>query len=76
MTLKKEVFWTWLTQGPPEAADRYQKARRAAASVVAGAKTQVWEEFGQIIRPLRRGKQGLAQAVFTRRTADPDWGYC
>ncbi len=37
--LKKEAFWAWLAQGSPEAADWYQEARRAAASVVTEAKT-------------------------------------
>ena len=71
----------WLAQGSPETADRYREARRAAASVVAKAKTRVWEEFGeamekdfrlaskkfwQTVRRLRKGKQGLAQAVLSR----------
>ncbi len=43
--MKKEAFWVWLAQGSSEAADRYQEARRAAASVVAEARTRVWEEF-------------------------------
>ncbi len=43
--LKKQAFRAWLAQGSSEAADRYQEARRAAASVVAEAKTWVWEEF-------------------------------
>ncbi len=78
--LKKE------TSGPskprrPEAANRYRETRRAAALVVAEAKTWVWEKFGKAmekdfrlasrkfwktVRRLRRGKQGLAQAVFSR----------
>lgn len=79
--LKKEAFRAWLARGSPEAADRYRVARRAAASAVAEAKTRVWEEFGeamekdfrlasrkfwQTIRRLRKGKQGLSQAVFSR----------
>ena len=79
--LKKEAFWAWLAQGSPETADGYQEAKRAAASAVAKAKTQVWEEFGeamekdyrlasqkfwQTVRRPRKGKQGLAQAVFSR----------
>ena len=70
-----------MAQGSPETADRYRQARRAAASAVTKAKTQVWEEFGeamekdfrlaskkfwQTVRRLRKGKQGLAQAVFSR----------
>ncbi|KAK0152129.1 hypothetical protein N1851_006494 [Merluccius polli] len=73
--LKKEAFRAWLAQGSPEA------ARRAAASAVTGAKTRVGEEFGeamekdlqlasrkfwQTVPRLRKGKQGLAQAVFSR----------
>lgn len=53
--LKEEAFWAWLAQGSPEAADRYREARRAMASVVAEAKTWVWEEFSS------RKKQGLVQ---------------
>ena len=79
--LKKEAFRAWLAQGSPETADGYQEARRAVASAVAKAKTQVWEEFGeamekdfrlasqkfwQTVRRPRKGKQGLAQAVFSR----------
>ena len=79
--LKKEAFRAWLAQGSPETADRYRQARRAAASAVTKAKTRVWEEFGeamekdfrlaskkfwQTVRRLRKGKQGLAQAVFSR----------
>ncbi|KAF7645112.1 hypothetical protein LDENG_00209980 [Lucifuga dentata] len=45
--LKKEAFCAWLAQGTLESADRYQQARRTAASAVAEAKTQVWEEFGE-----------------------------
>ena len=79
--LKKEAFRAWLAQGSPEAADRYRQARRAAAAAVADAKTRTWEEFGeamekdfrlasrkfwQTIRRLRKGKQGLPQAVLSR----------
>ena len=39
--LKKEVFRAWLAQGSPETADRYREARRAAASAVAKAKSQL-----------------------------------
>jgi hypothetical protein len=78
--LKKEAFRVWLAQGSPEAADRYRQARRAAAAVVTDAKTRAWEEFGeamekdfrlasrrfwQTIRRLRKGKQGLPQAVIS-----------
>lgn len=49
-------------------------ARRAAASVVAEAKIQVLEkfreaiekDFWQTIRQLRKGKQSLAQAGYSR----------
>jgi len=37
------------TQESPETADGYKEARRAAASVVAEAKTRVWEEFGEAV---------------------------
>ncbi len=47
---EKEVFWAWLAQGSPEAADRYQEARRAAASAVAEAETQVWKELREAMR--------------------------
>ena len=43
----REAFRAWLSQGSPEAAGRYRVAKRAAALVVAKAKTQVWEEFGE-----------------------------
>jgi len=71
-----------LAQGSPETADRYREARRAVASAVAEAKTRVWDEFGetmekgfrlasrkfwQTVRRLRKGKQGLAQAVLSQR---------
>lgn len=53
--------------GLHEAADRYREARSAAASAIAEAKTQVWEELGygegQTAERVRKGKQGLAQAV-------------
>jgi len=76
--LKKEAFQSWLAQGSPETADGYQEAKMAAASAVSEAKTRVWEEamekdfwlasrkFWQTIRRLRKGKQGLAQAVLSR----------
>ncbi len=72
-------FWAWLAQGSPEAANGYWEASRAADLVVAEA--EVWEEFGEgmekdfwlasgkfwkTVRWLRRGKQGLAQAVFSK----------
>jgi len=73
--LKKEAFRAWLAQGTG-----YREAKRTA-SVVAEAKSRVWEEFRetmekdfrlasrmfwQTIRRLRKGKQGLAQAVLSR----------
>jgi len=79
--LKKEAFRAWLAQGSPETADGYREAGRAVASAVTEAKTWVWEEFGeamekdfrlasrkfwQTVRRLRKGKQGLAQAVLCR----------
>jgi len=71
--LKKEAFQVWLSQGSPEAVDRYQVAINAAINaaelVVAEAKTKVWEEFGKglsvglrdvliVIRQLRKRKLG------------------
>jgi len=79
--LKKEAFLAWLAQGSPEAADMYRQARRAAAAVVTDAKTRTWEECGeamekdfrlaarrfwQTVRRVRKGKQGLPQAVLSR----------
>ncbi|XP_054862758.1 golgi transport 1Ba isoform X1 [Amphiprion ocellaris] len=76
--LKKEAFWAWLARGSPEAANGYRLAKRAA---VAEAKTRVWEEFveamekdfrlvsrrfWQTIRRLGGGRQGFAQAVYSR----------
>ncbi|GAA6076081.1 uncharacterized protein LOC106910031 [Tachysurus ichikawai] len=67
-------------RGTPEAADRYQRAKRASARVVTEAKTRVWEEFGeamekdyrlaskkfwQTVRRLRRGKQCPAHTVYS-----------
>jgi len=78
--LKKEAFRAWLAQGSPEAADSYRQASRAAAAVVADAKTRAREEFGEAmekdfwlasrrfwhtIQQLRKGKQGLPQAVLS-----------
>ena len=45
--LKKESYRSWLACGTPEAADSYQQVKRSAARAVRGAKTQVWEEFGE-----------------------------
>ncbi len=77
-----------MAQGSPEAADRYQEARRAAASVVMEAKARVWEEFGEAIgrrtfswpqgssgKPLD-DSGGESRAQQGRKIADPDWGYC
>ncbi|GAA6085164.1 receptor-type tyrosine-protein phosphatase F-like, partial [Tachysurus ichikawai] len=78
--LKKESYRAWLARGTPEAADRYQRAKRASARVVTEAKTRVWEEFGeamekdyrlaskkfwQTVRRLRRGKQCPAHTVYS-----------
>uniref|UniRef100_A0AAR2JQZ9 Reverse transcriptase domain-containing protein n=1 Tax=Pygocentrus nattereri TaxID=42514 RepID=A0AAR2JQZ9_PYGNA len=78
--LKKESYRAWLACGTPEAAGRYRQAKRSAASVVAKAKTCVWEEFGealetdfksapkrfwQTIRRLRRGKQCATSTVYS-----------
>lgn len=65
--------------GSPGAAHRYLKARRAAASVVAEAKTQLKGDYKEGLLlclkeilanhwPLSYRKRGLAQTVF--------WGYC
>ncbi|TWW78160.1 R2DM Retrovirus-related Pol polyprotein from type II retrotransposable element [Takifugu flavidus] len=45
--LKKESYWALLACGTPEAADRYWQAKRSAATAVAEATTQAWEEFGE-----------------------------
>ena len=44
--LKKEAFRAWMSLGSPEAAKRYSAAKRAAALVVAEAKT--WVFVGRI----------------------------
>ena len=43
--LKKAAFQAWLSQGSPEAADRYCLARRTAASEV--TQKLAWQEFGE-----------------------------
>uniref|UniRef100_A0A3Q3T275 Reverse transcriptase domain-containing protein n=1 Tax=Mastacembelus armatus TaxID=205130 RepID=A0A3Q3T275_9TELE len=78
--LKKESYRAWLACGTSEAADRYRRAKRAAAQAVMEAKTRVWEEFGeamekdylsapkkfwQTVRRLRRGKQCSTNAVYS-----------
>ncbi|TWW73438.1 hypothetical protein D4764_15G0008320 [Takifugu flavidus] len=45
--LKKELYRALLACGTPEAADRYQQAKRSASTAVAEAKTRAWEEFGE-----------------------------
>ncbi|MEQ2299221.1 hypothetical protein AMECASPLE_013096 [Ameca splendens] len=45
--LKKEAFGIWLSLRTPQAADRYWIGRRTDAFVVAKAKAQAWEEFGE-----------------------------
>ncbi|KAK3545682.1 hypothetical protein QTP70_010761 [Hemibagrus guttatus] len=77
--LKKESYRAWLARGTPEAAEAYRQAHRTTAVVVSGAKTRVWEEFGeamekdyrmasgkfwQTVRRLRRGKQLSANTVY------------
>ncbi|KAI3376204.1 hypothetical protein L3Q82_016712 [Scortum barcoo] len=69
-----------LACGTPDAVDRYQQAKQAAARAVLEAKTRVWEEFGeameedyrsaskrfwQTVRRLRRGKQYSANTVYS-----------
>ncbi|XP_051941766.1 uncharacterized protein LOC127614473 [Hippocampus zosterae] len=78
--LKKESYRAFMACGTPEAADGYRLAKRAAASVVAEAKTRAWEEFGEAmeadfrtasrkfwstIRRLRRGKQCTTNTVYS-----------
>lgn len=54
--LKEEALQAWLAQGYPEAAGSFQMAKRGMASVVAEAKTRLWEEFWQTVRQ-QKGKQ-------------------
>ncbi|XP_077362676.1 uncharacterized protein LOC144007167 isoform X2 [Festucalex cinctus] len=78
--LMKESYRAFLACGTPEAADEYQMAKRNAASVVAEAKIQTWEEFGEAmendfrtasrkfcstIQRLRRGKQCTIYTVYS-----------
>ncbi|XP_070399597.1 uncharacterized protein [Nothobranchius furzeri] len=78
--LKKEAYRAWLACGSPEAADRYQIAKRGAAVAVAKAKSWAWEEFGEAmekdyrsapkrfwpnVRRLRRGRQQIAHTVYS-----------
>ncbi|TWW77428.1 hypothetical protein D4764_12G0008180 [Takifugu flavidus] len=78
--LKKESYRALLACGTPEAADRYQRAKRSAATAVAEAKTRAWEEFGEAmendfrtaakrflttIRRLRKGKQCTVNTVYS-----------
>ncbi|KAL6462549.1 hypothetical protein MHYP_G00289710 [Metynnis hypsauchen] len=78
--LKKESYRAWLACGTLEAKDGYRRAKRVAASAVAEAKTQVWEEFGeamekdyrqaprrfwQTVRRLRRGKRFPTNTVYS-----------
>jgi len=59
----------------PEAADRYRQPRRAAAALVADAKTGAWEEFvGGHDEGLSVGLKGPAQAD-RGGSADPDEGH-
>ncbi len=79
-----------MARGSPEAADGYWEARKAAATVVAEAKTLVWEEFRGLGEGLLvglkevlvnhlaalGGKAGLSPGCVQsgRRTADLDLG--
>ncbi|TWW80203.1 R2 Retrovirus-related Pol polyprotein from type I retrotransposable element [Takifugu flavidus] len=78
--LKKESYWALLACGTPEAADRYRRAKRSAATAVAEAKTRAWEEFGEAmendfrtaskrfwttIRRLRKGNQCTVNTVYS-----------
>ncbi|TWW78139.1 R2 Retrovirus-related Pol polyprotein from type I retrotransposable element [Takifugu flavidus] len=76
--LKKESYRALLACGTPEAADRYRRAKRSAATAVAEAKTRA--EFGEAmendfrtaskrfwttIRRLRKGKQCTVNTVYS-----------
>ncbi|TWW68208.1 hypothetical protein D4764_19G0000060 [Takifugu flavidus] len=78
--LKKESYQALLACGTPEAADRYWQAKWSAATAVAEAKTQAWEEFGEAmendfrmalkrfwttIRRLRKGKPCTVNTVYS-----------
>ncbi|TWW80933.1 hypothetical protein D4764_01G0007480 [Takifugu flavidus] len=78
--LKKESYRALLACGTPEAADRYRRAKRSAATAVAEAKTRAWEEFGEAmendfrtaskrfwttIRHPRKGKQCTVNTVYS-----------
>ncbi|TWW61031.1 hypothetical protein D4764_05G0011210 [Takifugu flavidus] len=78
--LKKESYQALLACGTPQAADRYQQAKRRAATAVAEAKTQAWEEFDEAmendfrmaskrfwttIRRLRKGNQCTVNTVYS-----------
>ncbi|TWW76609.1 hypothetical protein D4764_13G0012710 [Takifugu flavidus] len=80
LKLNKESYQALLACGTPEAADRYRQAKRSAATAVAEAKTQAWEEFGEAmendfrtaskrfwttIRHLRKGKQCTVNTVYS-----------
>lgn len=80
-----------MTQGSLEATDEYRRAKRAAALVVAEAKTQVCEEFGEAVQKdfrlaskvlanrqaTQEGDAGLSTGCFQQvgRTADLGWGH-
>ncbi|TWW81657.1 hypothetical protein D4764_01G0014720 [Takifugu flavidus] len=78
--VKLKSYRALLACGTPEAADRYRQAKRSAATAVAEAKTQAWEEFGEAmendfrttskrfwttIRRLRKGKQCTVNTVYS-----------
>lgn len=41
-TIKQKAIRVWLSRSLPEAAVKYQVARRTAASVIVDVKTQAW----------------------------------
>ncbi len=78
--LKRESYRAWMACGTTEAANCYWQARQCVALAVAEAKTQVWEEFGEVlekdfwsvrkkfwqtVRRLRRGRQQLTHTVYS-----------
>ncbi|KAK3520514.1 hypothetical protein QTP70_024128 [Hemibagrus guttatus] len=59
--------------GTPEAAEAYRQAKQAAARVVSEAKTQVWEEFGEVMEKDYRMASGkFWQTVRRLRGDEPE----
>lgn len=80
----EKAFRAWQACGILGAADRYRQAKLSVALAVVGAKTQVWEAFGearendfrsasktfrQADRLLWRGMQGFSHTVYSRNRA-------